>query len=108
MYLIDILNFDLHLTAREFGLPPLEAMACGTPVVVSDRASLPEIAGDAGLYVDPDDVDALARAMLKLATDPDLRQALSQAALAQSARYTWSQTAQATLAAYRRALAPLR
>lgn len=88
-----------------FGLPPLEAISCGTPVIVSDRSSLPEIAGDAGLYVAPDDVDALTQAMLKLATDPGLRQALSQAALAQSARYTWSQTAQATLAAYRRALA---
>jgi len=88
-----------------FGLPPLEAMACGTPVIVSNRASLPEIAGDAGLYVAPDDVDALAQAMHRLATDPDLRQTLSQAALAQSARYTWPQTAQATLAAYQRALA---
>jgi glycosyltransferase involved in cell wall biosynthesis len=87
-----------------FGLPPLEAMSCGTPVVVSDRASLPEIVGDGGLYVAPDDVDALAQAMRKLAANPELRQTLSQAALAQSARYTWPKTAQATLAAYQRAL----
>jgi glycosyltransferase involved in cell wall biosynthesis len=84
-------------------------MACGTPVIASDRASLPEIVGDAGLYVAPDDVDGLARAMHKLATDPELRQTLSQAALAQSARFTWSKTAHGTLSAYRRALAsPLR
>ena len=92
-----------------FGLPPLEAISCGTPVVVSDRSSLPEVAGDAGLYVDPDDVDALSQAMRQLATDDALRQALGQAALAQSAHFSWSQTAQATLDAYQRALvSPLR
>jgi glycosyltransferase involved in cell wall biosynthesis len=88
-----------------FGLPPLEAMSCGTPVIVSDRASLPEIVGDGGLYVAPDDVDALAQAMRDLASNVQLRQTLAQAALAQSARFTWSQTARATLAAYQRALA---
>jgi glycosyltransferase involved in cell wall biosynthesis len=80
-------------------------MACGTPVIVSDRASLPEIAGEAGLYVKPDDVDGLAQAMRRVATDAQLRQALSQAALAQSARFMWSKTAQETQQAYRRALA---
>jgi len=88
-----------------FGLPPLEAMSCGTPVIVSDCSSLPEIVGGAGLYVAPDDIDALAQAMRRLVTDDPLRHALSQAALAQSARFSWAQTAQATLQAYQRALA---
>jgi glycosyltransferase involved in cell wall biosynthesis len=92
-------------TYEGFGLPPLEAMSCGTPVIVSDRASLPEIVGDGGLYVAPDDVDALAQAMHRLATDAGQRQALAQAALAQATRFRWTDCAQATLDAYRRVLA---
>ena len=89
-------------TYEGFGLPPLEAMSCGTPVIVSDRASLPEIVGDGGVYVAPDDVDALARAMRRLATDAGQRRALAQAALAQAARFRWTTCAQATLDAYHR------
>jgi glycosyltransferase involved in cell wall biosynthesis len=95
-------------TYEGFGLPPLEAMSCGTPVIVSDRASLPEIVGDGGLYVAPDDVEALAQAMRRLATDADQRQALAQAALAQAARFRWTDCAQATLAAYHRVWAAAR
>jgi glycosyltransferase involved in cell wall biosynthesis len=85
-----------------FGLPPLEAMSCGTPAIVSDRSSLPEIVGEGGICVDPDDLDALSQAMRRLATDTALHDSLRAAALSQSARFSWRNTAQATLAAYER------
>jgi glycosyltransferase involved in cell wall biosynthesis len=83
-----------------FGLPPLEAMSCGTPAIVSNHSSLPEVVGEGGLQVDPDDLDALAIAMRKLATDTALGQKLRTAALAQASRFTWHNTARATLATY--------
>ena len=85
-----------------FGLPPLEAMSCGTPAIVSDHSSLPEIVGEGGLHVDPEDLDALTQAMRRLATDPLLYEKLRSAALIQAARFTWQNTAQATLDAYQR------
>jgi glycosyltransferase involved in cell wall biosynthesis len=84
-----------------FGLPALEAMACGTPVVVADRASLPEVVGEAGLLVNPDDVDDIARALNRVLTDEPLRARMRALGLAQAARFTWERTAQATLAVYR-------
>jgi glycosyltransferase involved in cell wall biosynthesis len=88
-----------------FGLPPLEAMSCGTPVIVSDRSSLPEIVGDAGICVDPDDPDALAQAIAHVIGDPLLRETLREAGLERARRFTWQQTAQATLLAYQRTIA---
>ena len=85
-----------------FGLPPLEAMACGTPVIVSDRGSLPEVVGAAGLCIDPDDVSALAWAMHLVVSDTTLHEELQRASLAQARRFSWQRTAQATMAAYRR------
>ncbi|HIE38916.1 MAG TPA: glycosyltransferase family 1 protein [Anaerolineales bacterium] len=85
-----------------FGLPPLEAMACGTPVVGSDTTSIPEVVGDAGVLVDPDDAAGMAGAAIQLAEDPDFRAELSRRALAQAARFSWERTARETLAAYRR------
>lgn len=84
-----------------FGLPPLEAMACGAPVVCSDRASLPEIVGDAALTFDPYDVDAIASALRHALDDPDLRASLRQRGLAQVAQFSWDRTAQETLRIYR-------
>ena len=84
-----------------FGLPPLEAMACGTPVIASDRASLPDVVGDGGLLVAPDDVAGLAKAMACLSFDDALRAARREKALAQAARFSWAQTAQETLRVYR-------
>ncbi len=84
-----------------FGLPPLEAMACGTPVIASDRGSLPEVVGPGGILVPPDDVAALAEAMNALWEDEALRQELSEKAQAQAARFSWTRTAQETLTAYR-------
>lgn len=84
-----------------FGLPPLEAMACGTPVVGSNTSSIPEIVGDGGLLLPPDDVEGMARALVRLATDDGLYIDMSSRALAQAAKFTWEHTAQETLAAYR-------
>jgi glycosyltransferase involved in cell wall biosynthesis len=88
-----------------FGLPPLEAMACGAPVVCSQAASLPEIVGDGGLLVDPTDVAALVEAMRAVLSDETLRAGLRQRGLAQAARFSWRRTADETVAVYE-SLAP--
>lgn len=88
-----------------FGLPPLEAMQCGTPVVASNTSSLPEVVGDAGLMVDPRDVEAIAGALLRVCGDEALRARMSAASLARAAGFTWSRTADLTLEAYRAAIA---
>jgi glycosyltransferase involved in cell wall biosynthesis len=85
-----------------FGLPPLEAMACGTPVVVSDAASLPEVVGDAGLTVAAEDTDALADALERALLDPVLRTRLRADGLARAATFTWAGAAEALLSVYRR------
>ena len=81
-----------------FGLPVLEAMACGTPTVTSDLASLPEVAGDAALLVDPYDVTALAGAMEDVATDAGVRSQLRRAGLARASQFSWARTGQETAA----------
>ena len=87
-----------------FGFPVLEAMACGTPVICSNVSSLPEVAGSAALQVDPRDTDALAAAMDRVLGDAALRQSMRREGLAQAGRFSWTRTAQQTLAAYRRVL----
>lgn len=79
-----------------FGLPALEAMACGTPVITSNLSSLPEVTGDAALLIDPYDVGAIARAMHDLATDDRLRAHLRTASLARASQFSWFKTGQAT------------
>ena len=79
-----------------FGLPPLEAMACGVPAVVSNRGSLPEIVSDAALQVEPLDADALARAMRNLLTQDELRRTQVQKGLARARMFTWERTARMT------------
>jgi glycosyltransferase involved in cell wall biosynthesis len=76
-----------------FGLPPAEALACGVPAVVSNSSSLPEVVGDAGLIVDPDDASALAAAISGLLADPAREAELRGRALAQAARFTWQRAA---------------
>jgi glycosyltransferase involved in cell wall biosynthesis len=83
-----------------FGLPPLEAMACGVPVIVSNVSSLPEVVGDTGLLINPQDVEGLVRAVESLVTAPDIRQELSQKALQRSAMFTWSRCVEQTVDAY--------
>jgi glycosyltransferase involved in cell wall biosynthesis len=83
-----------------FGLPPLEAMAEGVPVIASNAASLPEILGDAALLVAPDDVEGLAKAMRLILSNPALAQRLSQAGRERAAQFTWKACASAHLALY--------
>ena len=87
-----------------FGFPVLEAMACGTPVICSNVSSLPEVAGTAALQIDPRNTDALAAAMDRVLGDAALRQQMRREGLAQAGRFSWTRTAQQTLAAYRRVL----
>jgi glycosyltransferase involved in cell wall biosynthesis len=88
-----------------FGLPPLEAMACGTPVVVSDRGSLPEVVGDAGLVIDPDDTQDLSGAIRRLLDDDSLRSSLRQKGLMRASTFSWAKAAQQTMAIYDKVLA---
>jgi glycosyltransferase involved in cell wall biosynthesis len=87
-----------------FGLPPLDALACGRAVVGSNTGSLPEVIGSAGVLLPPDDAAGMAGALIQLATDKDFRDEMSRRALSQAARFSWDRTAQATLTAYRDAI----
>jgi glycosyltransferase involved in cell wall biosynthesis len=81
-----------------FGLPALEAMACGTPVLTSNVSALPEVVGPAGLLVDPRDTEAIAEGMRRLCEDEGLRARLREEGLARSGRFTWTETARRTAA----------
>ncbi len=91
-----------------FGLPPLEAMQCGVPVITSNTSSLPEVIGEAGILVAPTDVDALAQAMLDIRHDLRLRKLLVKRGIHQAARFSWSRCAGETVAAYQHAFAGMK
>ncbi len=86
-----------------FGLPPLEAMQCGTPVLTGNLTSLPEVVGDAGLSVNPFDESALAAALARLIDDPELRSTLRLKGFERARTFNWRETARMTLQAYHRA-----
>ena len=84
-----------------FGLPPIEAMACGTPVITSNASSLPEVVGKAGVMVDPHDVEGWANAMERALRDAELRESIRSAGLERAQRFSWQRTAQMTMSLYR-------
>ena len=88
-----------------FGLPPLEAMQCGVPVITSDNSSLPEVVGDAGIMLDAHDSDGLCQTLRDLYNDPARRGAMSEKSLRQAARFSWGRCVDDTVAAYKTALA---
>ena len=96
----------LYLSLYEgFGLPPLEAMQCGVPVVTSNNSSLPEVVGSAGIMLDPRDRDGLGEVMLRLRADPTLRAQLRDRSLTRARRFSWGLCVDRTINAYRTALA---
>ena len=88
-----------------FGLPPLEAMQCGIPVITSNTSSLPEVVGEAGIMVDPQDTDELCQAMLKIYNSADVRQKMSLDSLAQAQKFSWKRCAEQTIETYKAAIA---
>jgi glycosyltransferase involved in cell wall biosynthesis len=90
--------------AEGFGLPVLDALMRGVPVACSGTSSLPEVGGEAALYFDPEDVDAITNALSRVLRDADLRERLRRAGPERARRFTWERTARATVASYERAL----
>lgn len=85
-----------------YGLPPLEAMACGTPVITSNVSSLPEVVGDAAITINPLDEDSLAHEMERLALDVNLQNQLREKGLARAKQFNWDRTAEMTLDVYKK------
>lgn len=88
-----------------FGLPPLEAMACGTPCVVSDSSSLPEVTGSAALHFNPTSLEQFEDCVIRVLSEPELRESLREAGLCWAANFPWSKAAEQTLRVYQKVLA---
>lgn len=101
LYLYNAADLLVHPAFYEgFGLPPLEAMACGTPVVTSNVSALPEIVGDAGALVDPNDIDGLTVAIWRALTDQQMRATMVERGLARAGQFSWQRAARETLQVY--------
>ena len=98
------LAFTFPSLYEGFGMPPLEAMACGTPVLVSDAASLPEVTGNSAVIVRAEDTDSITQGLVRLDTDADLRRRLSQEGLARAKTFTWERSAGMLYDIYREVL----
>jgi glycosyltransferase involved in cell wall biosynthesis len=95
----------IYLSLYEgFGLPPLEAMQCGTPVITSNTSSLPEVVGEAGIMVDPTDEDAICQSLLDVYRDAGLRAQMSRDSLDRARQFSWDRCVRETIAAYKTAL----
>lgn len=99
------LAFCFPSYAEGFGLPVLEAMQCGAPIISSNRTSLPEVVGDAGFLIDPDDEEKWCEAMIKIYGDPLLRRRMRELSLSRASQFSWQKTANLLVSAYRQALA---
>ena len=84
-----------------FGLPPLEAMACGTPVITSNTTSLPEVVGDAGIMIDPADIDRISNEMIEVLTNDGLREDMSKNGLKRAKMFNWKESAKKTQEVYK-------
>ncbi len=101
VYLYNAARLLVHPSFYEgFGLTPLEAMTCGTPIIVSNTAALPEVVGDAGLMINPHDIEGLTVAMWRVLTEEELWQDLSHKGLKRAANFSWQKAAQQTLEIY--------
>ncbi len=85
-----------------FGIPPLEAMASGTPVLTTNATSIPEVVGDAAIQVDPDDLEQMAQELVRIANDASLRDDLRERGLLRAQAFSWENLAKATLDVYRK------
>jgi len=99
--ILSLAELMLYPSLREsFGIPILEGMACNTAVLTSDAASMPEVAGDAALLVDPKNVSDIAQGILKLTSDSDLRSDLQARGLERAKEFSWKNTAEKVLGLY--------
>ena len=98
------LHLHIHLYMKGFGLPPLEAMRCRTPVIVSDRSSLPEVVSDAGLYVDPTNVDDMANQLKRIVKMKICGKICKKKHLCKLKNFTWEKNAKAALNAFESSL----
>lgn len=101
----DALFFVYPSFYEGFGLPPLEAMKCGVPVIISNTSSLPEVVGDAGILVSPSNLDELCEAMLSIYRSPSLQQQMQKKSLERACRFSWERCGNETVDAYKASLA---